>query len=215
MRRLSKSKGVRMPKAKRKPASQARREIWGLLPAGANDGSTRILGLDISSTHVGLCIVYNRDPVFVVTIDLPGADRELRLKRLSQDMRAWMRQEAANIDGIAYEGPAPNAKSGGYMNMVTQAQAIGIVKAAWFEHTAARAYTGVVEVSIQHGKSALAGYYNATKEQMIEAAQLTAPQFYWDEHSADAFGIAMGAYTYLEQQRQVAAYDAQMRRESL
>lgn len=161
-----------------------------------------------------MCLVYNRDPVFAVTINLPGSDREVRLKRLSQDMRAWMRQEAGNIDGIAYEGPAPNAKSGGFMNMVTQAQAVGIVKAAWFEHTPNRGYVGVVEVAIQHGKSALAGYHDATKEQMIESARLIAPAFAWDEHNADAFGIAMGAYTYLEQERQVAAYDAQMRDEA-
>lgn len=157
--------------------------------------------------------MHDRDPVYVRTIDLPGDDRDLRLKRLSQDMRAWLAQQGDMIDGIAYEGPAPNAKSGGWMNSVAQAQAIGIVKAAWFDHTARRPYTGVVEVPIQHGKSALAGYWNATKEQMIESARLIAPRFIWTEHSADAFGIAMAAYTYLEQERQVAAYDAQMREE--
>jgi Holliday junction resolvasome RuvABC endonuclease subunit len=198
----------------RKSAKQERREAWGKVEGRGPAGQTRILGLDISSTNIGLCLLRDRDPYVVKHWHFAGTDRDARLREMVADLHSWIYCNRHLIDGLAYEGPAPNAKSGGWMNSVTQAQAIGVVKSVWLRNLHPLQAHNIIEVPIQHGKSALAGYHKAEKEQMIDAARLIAPGFEWNEHTADAFGIGLAAYTYLEQERQLAEYARRMKEEA-
>lgn len=198
-------------KSPRKLAKQVRREVWGEIQGSGPDGTTRILGLDISSTNIGLCILHDRDAWLVRHFEYKSKDRDTRLRQMAADIRSWMFINRHLIDGLAYEAPALTETM--KLNMITQAQAVGIVKAAWFQNSNPLQANNLIEVPIQHGKSALAGHYQADKETMIQCARVSFPSLEWNEHTADACGIGMAAYTYLEQSRQVAAYEAQMREE--
>lgn len=203
-------------------AKEKRLEQWGRVEAGGRNGVTRLLAFDVSSTNVGWCVLHDRDPFQAGTIVLPKVtDLDVRLRALDREMEDlfWMFSSAqfrmiTELDGMCYEGPAPEAKSGGWMNMVAQQQALGVVKAAWLSRLDPEVEHSTISVPIQHGKSALSGNWKATKEEMIRCAQLIEPKFVWSEHSADAFGIGLAAYGYLEQQRQVSAYDRMMREEA-
>lgn len=207
---------------RRTSAKENRLIQWGKVDAGGPGGITRLLAMDISSTNVGWCVMHDLEPHKAGTIVLPDSgDRDVRLRALvhAMDDLLWPYMyttgtQLVDLDGLCYEAPALTGLEGMQFNMIAQAQAVGIVKAAWLSRLDPERDHSIMEVPIQHGKSALAGHYAATKEAMLRSAEQQAPTLTWTEHSADAFGIGLAAFGYLKEQRQVAAYERQMREEA-
>ena len=136
-----------------------------------------ILGLDISSTHIGLVLLAGDARLDRLTWRLSGRDIAERCL-LARDCVAAYLDQQADVDIVAIEAPVAR-----YANaLIPQARVSGAVLAV----VAARGLLWV-EVSPAEAKQALTGKGNATKGEMIAVSGLS------DEHQADALGLAMAA----------------------
>ncbi len=136
-----------------------------------------ILGLDISSTHIGLVLLAGDKRLDRQTWRHSGGDIAMRCL-LARDCVAAYLDQQADVDLVAIE--APVAK---YANaLIPQARVSGAVLAV----VAAR---GLLWVGIApaQAKQALIGKGSASKQEMCAAAGLSC------EHQSDALGLALAA----------------------
>ncbi len=134
-----------------------------------------ILGLDVSSTHIGLVLLAGGQRLDRLTWRLSGRDIAARCL-LARDLVAAYLDQQADVDLVAIE--APVAK---YANaIIPQARVSGAVLA----ECAARNLAWV-EISPTEAKKALTGKGNASKMEVMQAAGLN------DEHQADAYALAL------------------------
>jgi Holliday junction resolvasome RuvABC endonuclease subunit len=134
----------------------------------------KILALDMSSTTIGVC--YDGQPR--LTIRLRGDDIASRCQQ-AQHAMANLIATLRDIDLVAVEAPASHHNG----SLIPQMRASGAVLVAI--HAAGLAW---VEISPTKVKKALTGKGNATKGQMIAAAQAALGEPV-DEHAADAYGL--------------------------
>lgn len=156
---------------------------------------TIIIGLDISSTNIGAVVLaldetlHHRQHFDLIKLAKVGGKDTL-------ERRVWVAQRALKAllatwhrgrSIIAYES---NSFGTGYA-MRGQWAVIGPVLALAVDH-------GIELCPVHNGtaKKALSGKGNATKEQMVEAAQARYHEAL-GEHEADACGIALAAIAEL------------------
>lgn len=170
-----------------------------------NDKNTiRLLALDASSTTLGYVLYDGRVVSEHGTYCFPG-DLLMRLSYAEYELTQLIQRLAP--DAIAYEGPAWAHRN----TAIACLQMLGVLRLA-----AHRAGVLDLEIAPNEGKRALFGKGKADKEAMIRAAAgHLAPrqavvvlckrgtwggyipgveQLLYDEHAADALGVAMAAH---------------------
>ena len=139
----------------------------------------KILALDISSTTVGVC--YDGQPR--ETWKLRGDDIAARCQQ-ARYLLAWQLQTEPDVDFIVFEEPV-----GKFIKaIIPQACVQGAVLALLSERSIAWR-----KIAPAVAKKALTGKGNATKGQMIAAAQQALGGWEVDEHQADAYGLWLAA----------------------
>jgi Holliday junction resolvasome RuvABC endonuclease subunit len=135
----------------------------------------KILALDMSSTTIGVC--YDGEPR--LTIRLKGPDIASRCQQ-AQHAVANLIAALRDIDLVAVEAPASRFNGA----LIPQARVSGAALVALCA-------AGVAwrEISPAAAKRTLTGKGNATKGQMIAAAQTALGGWELDEHAADAYGL--------------------------
>lgn len=133
----------------------------------------KILALDISSTHIGLCYDGRPEPTIVLRGDIA-----VRCRSAAWLVGVYIVNQS-DIDYIAIESPvAQFAKA-----LIPQCRVAGAVLA-----DIADKHIAWCEISPAAAKRALTGKGNAKKDAMIAAAN-RATNMTLDEHQADAYGL--------------------------
>jgi Holliday junction resolvasome RuvABC endonuclease subunit len=135
-----------------------------------------ILGLDMSSTRIGVVVTCGTRVQLHRTWHLPGdiASRCFHAQEMVRNQLALL----SNVDLVAVESPVSRfAKS-----LIPQARVSGAVLAVIADR-------GLlwVEIAPKEAKKALTGKGTASKQEMCAAAGLAS------EHESDALGLAMAA----------------------
>ncbi len=141
----------------------------------------RLLALDASSTNIGWVLLRDDDVEAHGTIVLKGDQRQ-RLCLTETLIDGLIKKHAP--DGIAYEGPTRTFQSA----IIAQQRVVGVILL-----TVNRLGMVDVEIAPAAAKKALTGKGNAKKPQMIAAAAAHLSGVY-DEHAADALGVALAAF---------------------
>jgi crossover junction endodeoxyribonuclease RuvC len=145
----------------------------------------KLLALDISSTNIGY-IVWDGDTVTLFgTIVIKGELFD-RLIKAHPQIEALI--DRAQPDAVAYEGPAYKTSA---MAMIAQQRMVGIALLV-----AGLRRLPVMEIAPATAKKALTGAGNANKHIMQFHANQYADRVDvpFDEHQADALGVAMAAF---------------------
>lgn len=147
--------------------------------------STKVLGLDISSTNIGWCLLRDQAAQQAGTITLKG-DLDARLRagslRLYQLLSLVGRLDAIAFEDAAYRGH-PQA-------IIAQARMVGALYAMV---TALNMKLPIIGVAPASAKKLLTGSGRADKNAMISEARRYGPIIAWDEHQADAFAVGLSA----------------------
>lgn len=153
----------------------------------------KLLALDISSTNIGY-VVWDGSRV--------GAFGTLALKSTNLLTRLTMAHpliesliDRTNPDAIAYEGPAHKTYA---LAMIAQQRMVGVILL-----TVGMRHLPLIEIAPAAAKKALTRKGNANKDTMqLYASAYTDLPF--DEHQADALGVALAAWDTLTQKRRAA-----------
>lgn len=141
----------------------------------------RILALDASSTHVGVCY----DGRALPTWTLPAKANIAARCQQARDLLAHQLQAHPDVDLVVIESPVARfAKA-----VIPQARVSGALLALLNERGLAW-----LELPPQDGKTALTGKGNADKDAMMAAARERTGEAL-DEHQADAYGLWCAACT--------------------
>jgi Holliday junction resolvasome RuvABC endonuclease subunit len=142
---------------------------------------TRLLALDISSTHIG-CALFD-DEVFVsATSYTIKGDLQKRLVAIGDLMRELLKLRP---ELLAIEAPAFASRE-----HVALQRAAGAMLCQWRGGS-------VQEIAPAAAKVALTGHGRADKDEMIRAAGFIASGCTIDEHAADAVAVGLAALAKL------------------
>jgi Holliday junction resolvasome RuvABC endonuclease subunit len=161
-----------------------------------------IIGFDLGSREAG-CVVWEEGEDFYTY--------RFRARSCGWSSRkqfwAWadylvrLYSEDVAVEGRDCVVAAESAFYGKYVSAaIGLARLIGMV-----EGMAHKYETRFVEVRASEAKLALAGMGNASKEEMMAAAEAQFPGHEWDEHTADALGVSLAAAGKLRLEAMAAA----------
>jgi Holliday junction resolvasome RuvABC endonuclease subunit len=141
----------------------------------------KILALDISSTHIGVC--YDGQPLatWALAAKLNIAER----CRLAAKLARQQLDSVPDVDLVVIERPAGRHTNG----IIQPARVSGAILVVLSEQQLAWC-----EISPADAKKVLAGKGNAKKPEMIEAAARALGQQV-DEHAADAYALWLAGCT--------------------